>query len=48
MYDLTTILFTALPLLVAAAVLLGSAEAISTEIQAKRLLARRNRRYNGR
>ncbi len=44
MYDLTTILFTALPMLVAAAVLLCSAEAISAEIQAKRMIARRIRR----
>ena len=48
MNDLTTTLIMVLPLLVAGAVLLGSAEAISAEIQGKRLLARHIRRYNGR
>lgn len=47
MNDITQVFFTVLPMLIAAAVLLGSADAAMAEIQARRLMARRMRRHNG-
>lgn len=46
MTNLMTALFAVLPALAAGAVLLATADAFSAEMQAKRLIARRFRRYN--